>query len=30
MSISGYFGMHGFWRWHVVRNWERRKHRRLP
>lgn len=25
VSIAGYFGMHGFWRWHVIRNWERRK-----
>lgn len=28
LSLLGYFGMHGFWRWHVVRNWERRKRRR--
>lgn len=28
LSVLGYFGMHGFWRWHVVRNWERRKKRR--
>jgi len=28
MSVLGYFGMHGFWRWNVVRNWERRKQRR--
>lgn len=28
LSVLGYFGMHGFWRWNVVRNWERRKQRR--
>ncbi len=28
LSVTGYFAMHGFWRWHVVRSWERRKKRR--
>lgn len=28
MSVIGYFAMHGFWRWQVVRNWERRKQQR--
>jgi uncharacterized protein (DUF2062 family) len=28
LAVTSYFAMHGFWRWHVVRNWERRKQRR--
>jgi len=28
-AIAGYYGMHGLWRWHVVRDWERRKKARL-
>ena len=26
-AIVGYFGMRALWRWHVVRDWERRRHR---
>jgi uncharacterized protein len=28
-SLVGYYGMQGLWRWHVVRDWERRKKSRL-
>jgi uncharacterized protein (DUF2062 family) len=28
-SITGYFSIQLFWRWHVVRNWEKRKEQRL-
>lgn len=28
VAAAGYFGMHALWRWHVVRDWERRKARR--
>jgi len=24
-AAIGYFGIHGLWRWHVVRDWEKRK-----
>jgi hypothetical protein len=27
-SVLGYFGVHALWRWHVIRDWERRKARR--
>jgi len=27
-AIAGYFGMHALWRWHVIREWERRRLRR--
>jgi len=28
-AAAGYLGIRGLWRWHVVRDWERRKDRRL-
>jgi hypothetical protein len=28
-AAIGFFGIRGLWRWHVVRDWERRKDRRL-
>jgi len=28
LAAAGYFGMHALWRWHVVRDWERRRSRR--
>jgi len=28
-AAAGYFGMHALWRWHVVREWEGRKRKRL-
>jgi len=28
-GIIGYLSMQGFWRWHVIRNWEKRKLKRL-
>src|SRR3989344_5415084 len=28
-ATAGYFGMHALWRWHVIRDWERRKRGRL-
>lgn len=27
-SFVGYWGMRGLWRWHVVKEWEKRKHRK--
>ncbi|HSD96957.1 MAG TPA: DUF2062 domain-containing protein [Sulfuricaulis sp.] len=27
-AATGYFGMHALWRWHVIREWERRRLRR--
>ncbi len=27
-AIVGYFGMRALWRWHVVRDWEKRRKRR--
>ena len=27
-AATGYFGMHALWRWHVIREWERRKKKR--
>jgi uncharacterized protein (DUF2062 family) len=27
-AAAGYFGMHALWRWHVIREWERRRLRR--
>lgn len=27
-AAAGYYAMHGLWRWHAVREWERRKNRR--
>ncbi|BAU48454.1 ATP-binding protein [Sulfurifustis variabilis] len=26
-SLAGYWSMRGLWRWHVIRDWERRKNR---
>jgi uncharacterized protein len=28
LALTGYYGMNALWRWHVVRDWERRRHRR--
>jgi uncharacterized protein (DUF2062 family) len=28
-SLAGYWGIQGVWRWHVVREWERRKLKKL-
>ena len=28
-AAAGYFGMHALWRWHVIREWEERKRKRL-
>jgi len=28
-AAAGYFGIHGLWRWHVIREWERRRLRRV-
>jgi uncharacterized protein len=30
LSLIGYYGMQGLWRWHVVRDWERRRAKRRP
>lgn len=27
-AAAGYFGMHALWRWHVIREWEKRKLKR--
>ncbi|MHB8533988.1 MAG: DUF2062 domain-containing protein [Sulfuricaulis sp.] len=27
-SLAGYFGMRALWRWHVIRDWERRRKKR--
>lgn len=27
LALLGYYGMHGLWRWHVMRDWERRRKR---
>jgi len=27
-AVVGYFGMHALWRWHVIRDWEKRKRKR--
>jgi len=27
-SLAGYWGIRGLWRWHVVREWEKRKNRK--
>lgn len=28
LALIGYYGMHALWRWHVLRDWERRHKRR--